>query len=265
MSRMEREGSGHASPDPNLPPNLSPNPNPNPNPNPGPNPNPRWITWSERAVTRTARGQRQRWLRGLTRFNGDNMLQSRGEATRLEVRTLLMCGIVLEWLLLFVACLRPFQFYLPLRPAYLVLMSDGLSSTFASIWGTIKTRGMRSVAVCFFTLWMLAAMFASTLLRSEGNGVQISGGAPPSCPPRPSQPGLASPGMDVEFFNDDTKLNRLSFTPVSFQTFTLSLISTFILISTGENYADVVSRSGLGSGIKKYLMPMSSRGPLPAI
>ena len=36
MSRMEREGSGHASPDPNLPPNLSPNPNPNPNPNPGP-------------------------------------------------------------------------------------------------------------------------------------------------------------------------------------------------------------------------------------
>ena len=82
-------------------------------------------------------------------------------------------------LLLAAFCMRPlFTQYVPLRPIYLLLSSAGLSSTLSNIYSTLLTRGMRSVAVCFGILWLLAAMFAATVLRSQGNGV---GGVGPTC------------------------------------------------------------------------------------
>ena len=202
----------------------------------------RWVARNERAVAASSGRRRRQSFRNLGRFDGDNMLQSRGEATRREVRTFLLGCIMIEWVLLYALCRRPFNLYLPLRPIYLVLCSRSLSATCSSVLQTLKTRGMRSVAVCFITLWILAAMFATTLLRSQGNGIVQPGGdfscAAPGSPP--STPAAPSAGEEAVY--QDTKLNDISFTPVSFQTFTLSLISTFILISTGENYADVISR-----------------------
>jgi hypothetical protein len=160
--------------------------------------------------------------------------------------------LVADWLLtrvMLLAYCRIALPFLPLRPLYLVLSSVGLSSAVVSICGVLCTRGMRSVTVFYFLFWVLAAMMATTMLRTQGNGVHTDTAScmsppPPRPPPgalvlpKPPPPPPPSPRPD----SHDTQLNAFSFTSFSFDEIAPSMISVFILITTGENYADVVSR-----------------------
>ena len=103
-----------------------------------------------------------------------------------------------------------------------------------------------------------------TALRSQGNGYNALDSctpppapppahmAPPSAPPgtvlgspppfQPASPSSPPPIPVVEMHADDGSINSNSYTANAFQTIMPSLLSTFILITTGENYADIMSR-----------------------
>jgi hypothetical protein len=200
----------------------------------------RWIASVEMQVSNPAKRRRARsFSLGSSMFDGNNMLQSRTEVMRQTLRVVTFIAIAIEWFFLATFCWPAVLFgYFPLtlRPVYLLLSNANLFSTFINICSTVATRGMRSVTVCFLILWLLAAMIASTMLRSQGNGF---GEVPAEClPPSPPQVGPPPPPPPMP----SNTMNARSYTSVSFQSIVPSMLSTFILISTGENYADVVSR-----------------------
>ena len=190
------------------------------------------------AVSRASARRRHTFSFSRSLFEGENLLQPRSEAFRRMARSCLLVVIVADWLLLVSQC-RALS-VLPLRPIFFIVSSYSLSSTMYSIILTMLTKSMRSVIVCFFTLWLIMSMFASTMLRSQGNGIET---VTTDCPAPP--PGMVAPPPPPEAHighNGLSSLNAFSYTPVDFQSIIPSMLSTFILISTGENYAEVVSR-----------------------
>ena len=195
-----------------------------------------WITYSEHQVTKelvNSKGKRNSIRGGINNLlQGQNLLESKMDALRRTFRAVVLLIISLDWLLLAAFCsANLITYYVPLRPVLLLLTSASLSSTVASIFATLRTRGMRSVGICFMVFWILAAMCAATLLRKQGNG--LAEGCQDSHPTSTS----STPTLD-----SDSALNAFSFTSMSFTSIIPSLISTFILIATGENYVEVVTR-----------------------
>ena len=135
-----------------------------------------FVVWSERAVHAKGMGKysHRKFSFSSSLFEGENLLQPRSEAISRIARSVLLLIISFDWLLLVAKCSVLVTHFVPLRPVFLILSSAALSSTISSIIATLFcTRGMRSVAVCFLTLWLLGSMLASTVLRSQGNGIEV--------------------------------------------------------------------------------------------
>ena len=142
-----------------------------------------WISRTERAVgrgrsSRIGNAVRQSVFRSSQQeaddlktdrslLDGDNMLQSRVEAIRREMRMVLLFGLILEWCLLAGGCTRILTDYIPIRPIYVGMCSAGLTNTVSTIVSTLFTRSMRSVVVNILITWLIASLFAMTVLRSQ--------------------------------------------------------------------------------------------------
>ena len=173
-------------------------------------------------------------------FEGENMLQPRVGALRRTGRAVLLVVMMGDWLLLATSCVSA-ECLLPVRPVLFILLNTPIWNVCVCLWQTITHRATRAVASAFMLLLFLAGLVGTIMLRSQGV-FGASGQMADDCDAIPSPP---PPPPHVS----DEEPNQFTFSGTSFQDYFESIFSLFVLLTTSENFAELVYHPWFGADL----------------